>query len=243
MNIQIRHTIKDAWALVKGSKRAFFTTFIAMALLQAALVCIQEEISLLGDKSNLSSPLITILMLLITSPLSAGFAMIGLKRARGESVKWKSGLVYFKKILPLFSAYFISMMAMWLGVIVILFVFFHLSQSFIMPHLLNAGFATRFSVLVIFALIGLLALSAINTLFSFNPLLILDEKKRSLQAVSKSIKLAWAHFKKLYGLVIILLCLNILGAIPFGLGLIWTIPLTYISIGLVYQKIHVKTPS
>jgi hypothetical protein len=42
---------------------------------------------------------------------------------------------------------------------------------------------------------------------------------------------------KVFGLMLILGLLNLATLLTRGIGLIWTVPLTFISIGLLYQKI------
>jgi uncharacterized membrane protein len=52
----------------------------------------------------------------------------------------------------------------------------------------------------------------------------------SRQAVTK-------HWFTLFGVYIALAFLLIISAIPFGIGLIWTVPLVLIAHGIMYRKI------
>ncbi len=225
MSIQIRATIKEAWHLVKGSKRAFFTCFLALGLVQAILLCVQEEIYHLAPHANWPGPAITIVMWFLIAPLMAGFLMLGLQRARGQSVKWKSGLCYFNSILPLFSAFLITMMVTWFTMVASGFLLFK-----------TLPFFGHIAAIIILGLIVCLITTAVNALFSFSAILILDRKLPFYSAVIQSIKMISQHFLSFYGLVLILFLLNIIGAALVGIGLIWTIPLTYTSLAVVYNK-------
>ena len=235
MNIQIRATVSQAWPLIKSSKRVFLCTFLALILLQSILLCVQEEFGILFHHANWISPLFTIIMVFISSPIMAGFAMIGLKRARGQAVKWKSGLIYYKNIFPLFSAYFISVFATWLVAAALVSALLLLFST--ITHALHVE-ALRLIIAFLFLMIAMLVVIAVNVFFNFSYMLILDQKERFHLAVWHSIKMVKANFKKLYGLILLLSLFNLLGLIPVGLGLLWTVPLTYVCIGLVYRKLR-----
>ena len=237
MNIQIRATISQAWPLVKSSKRVFLCTFLALVILQSFLLCIQEEAGILYHHASWINPVFTIIMIFLSSPIMAGFAMVGLKRSRSQSVKWKTGLSYYKKILPLFSAYFISTFVTWFAGMIIIYVLFTTFNTMAHLHWLNAE-PLRIAALVLFFLISALVIIAVNLFFNFSYMLILDHKERFHLAVWHSVKMVWANYKKLYGLALLLSLFNLLGLIPVGLGLLWTIPLTYVCMGLIYQKLR-----
>jgi hypothetical protein len=238
MSIQIRSTIKQAWHAVRGSKRAFFCCFLALGLVQAILLCVQEEFNHLTHQGSWSGPAITILMWFMTAPIMAGFLMIGLHRARSQAVKWKSGLLYFKSIFPLFSAYFISMLTTWFSIVGSLYVLIKLLNLFISVPSISAHYPLRILIAITLCLITFLIITAINLFFSFNALLILDRKLPFYTAVKHSIIMTAKNFISFYGLTLLLILCNLIGACLFGIGLIWTIPLTYISIAVVYEKIY-----
>ena len=70
------------------------------------------------------------------------------------------------------------------------------------------------------------------------PLLVREQMGivQALEASRKSITHRWFT---VFGLLVALAVINVVGAIPFGIGLIWTIPLSVIATGLAYQKIFI----
>ncbi len=57
---------------------------------------------------------------------------------------------------------------------------------------------------------------------------------QALEASRKALTRVWFRF---FGLMLLLGLINIVAAIPLGLGWIWTIPWTVLTMALVYQKI------
>jgi hypothetical protein len=236
MSIQIGATISQAWSLVKGSKRVFICVFFVLLVLQSILLGVQEEMNIVYHQAPGVHAVFTILMIFLSSPLMAGFAMLGLQRARGKTLKVKSSFLYYKQIFPIFSVYFIGLACTWIVMLIliaiVLSIFMLMGQAHLLTHV-----AARIGTVSVLALICVLGLMAVNMLFSFSYFFLLDAGERFHTAVWSSVKMVWANFKKMYGLLIVLSLLNTLGIIPFGLGLIWTLPLSYIAIAVAYERL------
>lgn len=71
----------------------------------------------------------------------------------------------------------------------------------------------------------------------FVNLLIVDKGFGPIQAVKKSWKMTKGHFWNLFLFGLALLGLNLLGALAFLIGLLWTIPTTSIATAYVYRKL------
>ncbi|MDH3389479.1 MAG: DUF975 family protein [Gammaproteobacteria bacterium] len=94
----------------------------------------------------------------------------------------------------------------------------------------------------IFVVIGLLllVLPGIYLMFAYMyamPLIV--EKKmgpwQALETSRKTLTRVWFRF---FGLMLLITLINLLGAIPLGLGWIWTIPWSVLAMAMVYQKIY-----
>ncbi len=237
MSIHIRSTLRQAWKLVYGAKKAYFFGLVGLILIQTVLLCVSEELNKHFANALWIGPLMTIIMLFCTSPVAAGFAMLGLKQAQHQPFKWNAAFAYFKRIFPLFSVYFISSLVLWFSALVILFALLKLSMLIIGPYDWTGHDARlRLTVFVGVSIVTVLLCVAIYTFFNFSFLFILEAKQRFYQAIWSSIRLSWAHFKGIYGLTLLLFILNCIGTLCFGVGLLWTLPLTYISMALVYRK-------
>ena len=72
--------------------------------------------------------------------------------------------------------------------------------------------------------------------YSMALLLILDKGMSPWQALETSRKAVTKHWFSLFGLFLVMMLVNILGAIPLGLGWIWTFPLSIIAYGAAYRN-------
>ncbi|MFA4985349.1 MAG: hypothetical protein WC712_02075 [Candidatus Brocadiia bacterium] len=83
----------------------------------------------------------------------------------------------------------------------------------------------------------------------FIQMLIIDRTNRPIEALCKSALLAKKRFWKLFLLGWVVIALNNLGALPVGLGLIYTMPMSIAMLVIVYakavgvKKAHAETPS
>ena len=68
------------------------------------------------------------------------------------------------------------------------------------------------------------------------PLLVQEQMGivEALEASRKALTHCWFN---VFGLLLVLALINGLAAVPLGIGLIWSVPLTVVSIGLAYKKI------
>ncbi len=57
---------------------------------------------------------------------------------------------------------------------------------------------------------------------------------RAMETSRKAITHKWFT---MFGIVFVLLVLNMIAMLPFGIGLIWTIPMSFIAIGITYRNI------
>jgi uncharacterized membrane protein len=67
--------------------------------------------------------------------------------------------------------------------------------------------------------------------------LILTEEISPWQAIVKSFKATRANFWRILAVFLIEILIIILGLIPFGIGLIWTLPFALTCYGVIYQRL------
>lgn len=67
--------------------------------------------------------------------------------------------------------------------------------------------------------------------------LLVDHKLSVWQALETSRKAVTHQWFKFFGLMLLLGLLNIAGALCLLVGLLWTLPMSYIALGIVYRKV------
>ncbi len=76
--------------------------------------------------------------------------------------------------------------------------------------------------------------------FMFYPFAIVDRNMSSIKSLKFSSALSKGSKMDLFLLVLLLLLINLIGAIPLGLGLFITLPLSIVSSAYVYRKLQVR---
>lgn len=77
--------------------------------------------------------------------------------------------------------------------------------------------------------------------FGFAPFLVVDRKLDPLEAMKESSRITRGHKWQLLGFALMLFGINLLGAIALGIGLLLTIPLSWLAIAFVYRKLERAT--
>jgi hypothetical protein len=73
--------------------------------------------------------------------------------------------------------------------------------------------------------------------------LVVERGLSPWQALEASRKAITQHWFKVFGLFLLLGLITMLSAIPLGIGLVWTIPLMIISMGILYRTIFGVLPA
>ncbi len=73
--------------------------------------------------------------------------------------------------------------------------------------------------------------------------LVVERGLSPWQALEASRKAITQHWFKVFGLFLLLGLISMLSAIPLGIGLVWTIPLMIISMGILYRTIFGVLPA
>lgn len=88
-----------------------------------------------------------------------------------------------------------------------------------------------FAGLLLFIVPGVIAILSLQ-FFSF---ILLDENVGPISSLKKSYHMTRGHRGKLLAFTLVLLAVNIIGIVALGVGLLVTIPLSYLAAALVYE--------
>lgn len=102
--------------------------------------------------------------------------------------------------------------------------------------------ATILMTLLIFVGYVLLILPGIylSVAYLFALPLLVQERLGIVDALEASRKAITHRWFTIFGLLLVLTLLNGLAVIPLGIGLIWSVPLTVIAVGLAYKRIFLN---
>jgi uncharacterized membrane protein len=91
-------------------------------------------------------------------------------------------------------------------------------------------------ILIVSALVLAVVIYFAVRLQFYKFLIIEDDNLNALDSLKKSMRMTRGGFWKLFGFFVMITVINIIGAIPFGLGLIVTLPVSLIAYAVVYKK-------
>jgi uncharacterized membrane protein len=145
---------------------------------------------------------LNLLLTLLTLPIAVGIIILGISRAREESLSLKQIFEYFGKY----------------------------------PYLLLG-----YILVTLFTLLGFLALIIpgiyLSIAYIYTLPLIADKNLSVWNAMELSRRTVTQQWFRFFGLGIVSFFFIVISAIPFGIGLIWSIPTVYIAYGLLYHRL------
>lgn len=196
----IGEVIQEAWRLQNGAKLPIWGAVILYYLAIFAVSFLFGMIGSVLPDVFISVAVSQVAIGLVTWPMCAGLAMIGIHRAAGLPVRATMVFDYYPKTLPIFVLYLVVAVAIVAG----------------------------FMLLIVPGIYLMIALSLAL------PLLI--EKNLSIgAALTTSLKVVNKCWFRVFGLFFIMTLLIGVSMIPFGIGLIWTLPMMMLTYGIIYR--------
>lgn len=220
-------TVKAAWRKVKGAKTIFLTALTLLMLTQILLAMLNHHLYPGASSSELTGPnLLRILVKIVTTIVSWSLIYMGIQRALNLPITQSMIRYAFNlEIIGKMVALYIVQSLLFLPLVVLC----------IWPFLLD-GNASDILVIASYLIAALLAIYIILRLY-LTVALVLAEKMGPITAIKVSFQLTKTHTVQLLLLTIINLLILGISIIPFGIGLIWSIPYIFINAGEVYKKL------
>lgn len=231
--------ISESWKRVKGVKGTYWgATFLyfliyfgitGLGLLAAYLYAGSLDENLMPVKviNNITSLIAT----LVSLPLPIGLGYMALRRSMNLPIKatllFKGYSFYWKILGALILIYLIT------G----LMIFATLSLTALIVGILktSVSHALLFYISIAIPVVGGLFTLYVFFALSYAPLLIVEKKFGIFQALKTSFLAFKQHGLKIIGTWICLIIIYFISIIPLFLGLIWTLPLMYNVIGVLYR--------
>ncbi|HEY4952608.1 MAG TPA: DUF975 family protein [Verrucomicrobiae bacterium] len=242
-DLDIGGCVSGGWNLLKNNFGLLFGSFGIYLLIEIAFG-VFGKIPFIGI-------LFSIANFFITGPLIGGLYYVYLKAIRNEETGVGEVFAGFKKaFVQLFLGYIVPALLGGLCMVPFLIFFFikllpvipqlpHTSPNdpaaalaAIMP-VLKAGFFTSLPVL----LICMIPMIYLQISWIFTIPLIIDKQLGFWAAMKTSWKMVNKHWWQVFGLVVVMGLLNIVGVLACCVGLIVTIPLGFVALMYAYETI------
>lgn len=229
--LPIWDTIENAWKKVKGAKLVIFCGFLTAILINIAIFAISAYFKL--ESHFVTYFLLTILGKLIAVLLSAGLLLYGLKRSFDLPINYSMLFAAFDRRVGFKIILFYLLMIVILLPIAAIFMTIALVGIFLPTGIAGLVVALIY-ILTLCSLIYILV--RISLAISF----ILVRGSGPWEAIKLSFAATRGNFWRLFTVKLLTSLFLSISAIPLGIGLIWTIPLRYITIGEVYKRLSAR---
>lgn len=210
--LSLRQVLEQSFNVTKSNLAPLLGGFLILLSINVLMVLVLMNVfSIESIESSMEIQFLSsILQAVISAPLLGGLMLMGIKHSVGISTRTVDVFNGFNSMVPLITVAVISTL---LSVI-----------ASVLFGLLHPNF-------------GILSSLYITVILTLAMPLVVERGTGPLNALYYSIKIIHFKLPKFILLFLIILGLLLLAVIPFGLGLIWMLPMIYNLIGVVYRDI------
>lgn len=236
--IPVKDTIASAWRKVYGAKGSFWAAMLLLIVLSIILYGIQALFDYILPSLD---SIVGIVVQAIDYLLQMGIIFFGIQRAFDLPISYSLLFRSFKYPLwvKMIGLYILQVL---IFIIPVLLLF--------IPMILKASLENGDSlsplpliISIILVVIGVIVIIILAIRLALSNAFVLDKQLGPVDAIRASFQATRGNFWRLLGIMIIQLAIVLVSVIPFGIGLIWTIPFAYILYGLVYKRLLVNVRS
>lgn len=215
------YILRGWWELLRPNFGSFMGYTILLLMMVFVVNYVFKSITLLG-----------LALVFFLVPLwVTGFFVFAYKLLLGEPVQFGDFLQGFTKSGASLVAWLLSWVVITIGVILFLLVY-EVSGNFF-TEVSTFGFI----VLAFLAILCVLPGMYLHMAYAFVPLLVIDQSFEVWPAIEMSRQLVNRRFFAMFKLIGLLYLANIGGMICYGMGLLFTLPLTACALTVAYMDI------
>lgn len=230
--LPISDTLRTAWDKTYGAKKTIWAGIGITFAIMLVLGCLQGFADLGGDGI---AGFVKLIIRVISYFLQLGLLYMGICRARDAHIEYQQ----------LFKAFTIDQAFRIIGLYLLqLLIFIPAAIVAFIGGLLGAQMFPGATIIggILFALaVIILIVLAIRLMLAIG--LVLDQNLNPWPAIKMSFLSTKGNELRLFLLILIQLAIVTISAIPFGLGLIWTLPFSIIGYGVIYKRLASPQPA
>jgi uncharacterized membrane protein len=214
IDISMLGTMGEAWRNLKGFKMkchvAFLLYFIVAILAAFISLPIIFGMTAIGADVNTATIVgsaVQMVASLAIVTMFMGIHIMGMRHAENKSVAAGSIFRYFNKVPGILLCYFIMLIMIMLGTLLLILpgIYLMIAYAFAMP-------------------------------------LVVEKNMSAWRALETSRKALTRKWFPMLGLMLLLMLINTIAMIPLGIGLIWTVPWSVLTMSMVYTKLFGAEP-
>jgi len=236
--LPVKETIRSAWDKLYGAKTTFWIAIVISFLIAFGIGLLA---GITSSFSDFLTGLINLISQLVSMLISMGLLYIGIQRAKNAPINFKQMFYAFNfpialRIIGVYAIQFLIFFPLTLLFILIPMIIFGTA----MGDAISSGLTLPKVGFIIWGLIGFIITVYLTLRMVLSMGFVLETGVNSWQAIKMSFTVTKHNEWRLLLILIFQIAALIIGAIPLGIGLIWTLPLTLIIYGEVYQRLRVN---
>lgn len=225
--LPVGDTISTAWDKVSGSKMAFWGALITLFAISLAIGFIT---GLATEAFHIFGRFLGFIGSIITTLLGVGLLYMGIRRANDSDIR--TGHLFhalnFDMGISVIGVFVIqALLALLIGVV-----------FFFLPAMMGGIVGGLLGILLY--IIGGICIAILTIRISLGIAFVLDKDLDAIEAIKQSFAATRDNFWRILFVNVIMMVIVGISAIPFGIGLIWTLPMGYITYGLIYRSLLVN---
>ncbi len=221
-------TIQSSWDLVKKHLKFLLLSTIASAVILIVL----QELQNLTEGHGILSVLAMIFSTIVGIAVSLGWTQVVLKLIRHEKATW----VDFQTDTKIWVHYFIARIIYGIGSLIAIIMAAVPVFMLIFLSMNNVGFLIIGTIAFLF---GLTVFAWLLTRYIFISFVAIDHQNlNGWKLLKESAKITKGNMWRLFGFLLLITLVNIIGLLFFIIGLVITVPVTMIATAYVYD--HLK---
>ncbi len=234
--LPVGETLRAAWAKTSGSKTVILTGIVVSTLISLAFAML---LSLTNTIPAINVPL-NLIAAIIQYLLEAGLLYMGMRWVYQTPITLQNLFKGFEKqtALRLIGLYLLQVLIL-LPFILCFVIGGGLAALSKQPAYQQMTFLVPVAIIInILALIGIIWI-ALRMLLA--PAYVLDQQSHPWLAIKQSFCATKGNTLRLGAILLAVVIIIIISAIPLGIGLIWTLPFSLVTYGILYQYLKIAT--
>lgn len=225
--------VSAAWKVFKKNWKFLVPALIATIAIMFVLQTLQKTV----ESKIILSLLVSVIAIIVGIMITLGWSKIVLKLVHNHEIVWQDFKTDTKTWLPFFLARLLIGIFMFAAIMIFALPIFWAIGSMV------AGLVFPVILSIILSLFGFVLVIWVTIRYMFISFIAVEKKLNAWKMLTESSRLVKGHTIQLFIFGLLLLLINIIGALLVLVGLLVSVPVSMIATGYVYEHLKKKHQS
>jgi hypothetical protein len=223
-DLPVMDTVKTAWSKVSGAKGSFWAVLGVLFVIEFVIGFFGGFFQAPNGQMPLAVTIVSLLFGIVVMVISWGLLYLGIQRAAGQPITYRMvGYAFNWGLIFRMIGLYILQIVMLGGVSLILLLTTVLSMGAVVNVILGIVWFVLFYAILFRLILG--------------KAFVIAKQLGPVDAIKASFAATKGNVWNVIAIMIIALLILFVSAIPFGIGLIWSLPYVFINYGEMFKKL------